>query len=723
MGKFKLAFGIHNHQPVGNFTSVFEEAHRDAYLPFLKLLSEHEDIRISLHQSGILWDWQQKNHPDYLDLVRQMVDRGQIELMTGGFYEPILIAVPERDARGQLEMLNRFLADRFGVKPVGLWLTERIWEPHLPKLLARCGVKYLPIDDTHFIYSGFEQSQLTGPFVTEDEGHKVTLLPIQKKLRYLIPFGMVDTVIDELRRQAEKNPSGMAVYADDGEKFGVWPNTHQHCYHDGWLERFFTAVEKNADWLEIVPLARAAEARPVGRAYLPSASYEEMLQWSLPTKAYMEYEQFEKWLAESGNKDRFGRFVRGGHWRGFLVKYDEANLMHKKMLRVSRELAAFEEAENRPEAAITAIRDRLYAAQCNCPYWHGVFGGLYLPHIRQAVYDGMIDAHRMIREMSGRTGVSMDSCDYDMDGIEEIIADSDEYTAVFAPNRGGHLVELSLNRHGFNLTDTMSRRKEGYHAKLTRAVSSTTNGSHASIHDQILTKESGLEKILVEDTYLKRCLIDHFFGHDVEFGDFEAGKAVEQGDFIHGQYGTETDASGQRLQLTHDGSIPGPGGMVPIHLSKEVVFEPGVEKLQVIYCLSCPSPGGVDVNFGVENNFNFQAGHAPDRYLLVDNRRPAEAYLDSVGSHEQVGGVALVDEYRSLAVGLSTDRPADIWYLPIFTVSLSEGGFEKVYQGTTLIHRFRLHLDDQPVRIHFNLLAGAMSGVLDGTFSMAAAGR
>ena len=259
MEKFKLAFGIHNHQPVGNFAAVFEEAHTRAYLPFPGTPRQTPGYRLSLHQSGILWDWQKQAHPEYFKLVGKLVDRGQIELLTGGFFEPILTSIPARDALGQIRQLTGFLNNHFGAEPKGLWLTERIWEPHLPRVLAEAGVEFLPIDDTHFIYSGFEPSQLTGPFVTEDEGKTVRLLPIQKRLRYLIPFGTVQEVIENLRRQAELRPGGMAVYADDGEKFGVWPNTYEHCYEDGWLEDFFAAVDENADWLEIVPLGEIAK--------------------------------------------------------------------------------------------------------------------------------------------------------------------------------------------------------------------------------------------------------------------------------------------------------------------------------------------------------------------------------------------------------------------------------------------------------------------------------
>ncbi|RKX24830.1 MAG: hypothetical protein DRP45_07340 [Candidatus Zixiibacteriota bacterium] len=712
MGKFKLAFGIHNHQPVGNFTAVFEEAHQKAYLAFLKLLSEFESVSISLHQSGILWNWQKEYHPEYFELVGKMIDRGQIELMTGGFYEPILTAIPSRDARGQIEMLSEFLKEHFGVQCPGLWLTERIWEPHLPKLLARSGIKFLPIDDTHFIYAGLEHNQLTGPYVTEDEGHTVTLLPIQKKLRYLIPFGTVEKLIGELRSQAERNPNGMAVYADDGEKFGVWPNTHQHCYEDGWLREFFEAVRDNSDWLEIVPLSTAAAAEPVGRAYLPTASYEEMLHWALPTTAYIEYEAFNKRLAESDMKEIYGRFVRGGHWRGFLSKYEESNLMHKKMLWVSKALADFEKAHSNKDEDIRDVRDRLYASQCNCPYWHGVFGGLYLPHIRQAVYSCMIDAHTRLRKASDQTGFSILRQDYDNDGHDEIICDSDEYTAVFKPNLGGMMIDLALNRHNHDITDTLCRRKEGYHAKLDQAVAPGKEDNHASIHDLVLAKEDGLTELLAEDRYLKRCFIDHFFEDGTTPEAFSGSRFGEIGDFVNRPYHTETDPDNHRITHTRDGHVRAPGGIAPVHLSKEFSFEPGRERITICYLLSSSHPGGVDVNFAVENNFNFQAGHAEDRYVLIDNQRPAAAFLDSLGNHPSANTIALVDQYRSVAVVLSSDQSANIWHSPIFTVSLSEGGFERVYQGTSIVHCYRPHLTNKPLKIAFTLLAGDLSTAL-----------
>lgn len=704
MAKFRLAFGLHNHQPVGNFDHVFEYAHQKAYQAFLDVFQKH-NLRISLHQSGILWDWQQKNHPEYFDLVNRLILQGRLELMTGGFYEPILTSIPERDVAGQIKQLNDYLHKHFEASPEGLWLTERIWEPHLPKLLALAGVKYLPVDDTHFIYAGFEHSQLTGPFVTEHENHRVTLLPISKRLRYLIPFGTVEEIIDEIKTLAEKDPQGLVIYADDGEKFGSWPHTYEHCYEDGWLTRFFEALEANSDWLEVVPLKEAAACKPAGRAYLPSSSYAEMLHWSLPPKAFVEYENFETFLKEQKKFEQYGRFVRGGHWRGFLAKYDEANLMHKKMLHVSEKLAEYGSQHGQGKQLAEA-REHLYAGQCNCPYWHGVFGGLYLPHIRQAIYENLVRADAILGKLSKESGNKTLVSDYDADGFDEIIIGNPYLSAVFKPSRGGSMVELSLNKFNFSATDTLTRRREGYHLKLDKAVTPDQSRKTASIHDLVLAKEKGLKELLVEDWYLKRCFIDHFFNGDVDFDTFRTGVFREDGDFVLEPYQYLLDKKSGEVVLTREGHLWRPEGVMDLRLIKRFAFVKTEGRVDITYEISALSDSEVNVNFAIENNFNMQAGHDDSRYILIDGKRPADFYLDSAAALKDVASYTMTDKSRGLALELKSATKCELWRLPIFTVSLSEGGFEKVYQGTTLVNRFDLKLRREPVVIKLVLTAG-----------------
>ena len=336
MPKFHLVLLIHAHQPVGNFEAVFEEVYQHSYLPFAEHLARHPSVRMGLHYSGPLLEWFERCHPEFLDLLREMVTRRQVEMVGGGFYEPILVSIPPEDQAEQISRMRDFLAEKFGAAPAGAWLAERVWEPQLPFALSTAEVAYTLVDDAHFLAAGFAQEQLFGDYVAEDRGRTVRVIPGLKALRYLLPFRAPEEAIAFLRESAAQHPEGMAAMGDDCEKFGAWPGTYEHCYTNGWVERFFQALEASADWLVTTPPGEyVAGHTPLGRADLPTASYSEMMEWVLPTAARGD---FRNMSAEFAARPDVLRFLRGGHWRGFFSKYAESNLLNKKMLRVSERL-------------------------------------------------------------------------------------------------------------------------------------------------------------------------------------------------------------------------------------------------------------------------------------------------------------------------------------------------------------------------------------------------
>ncbi|MGH9865266.1 MAG: alpha-amylase/4-alpha-glucanotransferase domain-containing protein, partial [Candidatus Acidiferrales bacterium] len=340
MPRFNLILLIHAHQPVGNFDDVIERAYQKSYLPFVQLLLRHPFLRVGLHYSGGLLEWIEKAHPEYFKGLKTLVERGQVELVGGGFYEPILVAIPKEDAHEQIERLADYIALHFGERPRGAWLAERVWEPQLPSLLAPAGVEYTLVDDNHFLGAGFDPGRLFGTFVAEDQGLAVRLIPGLKSLRYLIPYRSPEEVIGFFRDAVREHPSGIAAMGDDMEKFGVWPGTYDHCYVGGWLERFVAALEENQDWLATVPPGEAVSSQPaLGRADLPACSYAEMSEWALPTSARVRFQSVEK---EFASREDGLAFLRGGFWRNFLTKYPESNLMQKKMMLVSKKLHALE---------------------------------------------------------------------------------------------------------------------------------------------------------------------------------------------------------------------------------------------------------------------------------------------------------------------------------------------------------------------------------------------
>ena len=476
-----FTFGLHAHQPVGNFDHVFEEHVRDVYQPFLRHAVDGDLLPLTLHVSGPLLDWLESNQPTYLDLVGRLVADGKLELLLAGYYEPILPSLLREDRIEQVAWLREALASRFGADAKGLWLTERVWEPDLPADLVDAGVEYVLVDDRHFVASGFSRDALHLPFRTEAEGKSLGVFAIDEQLRYFLPFHSPDDTVAYLRR-LRSTGRRLAVAADDIEKFGGWPGTKAWVYEEGWLDRFVRAMKAMEEEGEIkfATFSQALADLPSGGpAYLPSSSYREMEEWSLPSDGFHRLEILKNELGQERMAHSESPLIRGSHWRNFLVKYSESNRMHKKTMILSR---LCRERGNPQDA-----RRALGAAQCNDAYWHGVFGGLYLRHLRDAVWQKLAEAEGLLRQGED---LVCEEVDLDLDGHHELWIHSESFSALVSPARGGVVEELTFFGPRINLANTLTRRREAYHERGRREDGQTRDdsahsgaGEHDSHHD------------------------------------------------------------------------------------------------------------------------------------------------------------------------------------------------------------------------------------------------
>ena len=677
MARFQLSLLIHAHQPVGNFDDVLARAYEKAYLPFIELLFRHPSFRVGLHYSGVLLEWLEAEHPEYFEMLRELAGRNQVELIGGGFYEPILVAIPEDDAREQIKRLADYLADHFGKRPRGAWLTERVWEPQLPTVLAASGVQYTLVDDNHFLSAGFEAQQLYGTYVAEDRGATVRLIPGLKPLRYLIPYRSPDDVVGYLRDAARESPEGIAAMGDDLEKFGVWPGTYNHCYLDGWLERFVAALEANQDWLETTPPGESVSSRPaLGRADLPTCSYAEMMEWALPTSARLRFQALER---EFSGREDVRLFLRGGFWRNFLTKYPEANLMHKKMLLVSKKLRALEtkaRENDAPQAQFDSARKEIFRAQCNDAYWHGVFGGLYAPHLRTAVCRPLVRAEAFAdAEVHGRRQFADTSrFDFDCDGREEIYLTTNRAALLFSPADGGTVEEIDFRPAGATLINSIMRRPEAYHAKLAQA--STGHGGVASIHDQVRAKEPGLEHRLKYDRWRRNSFRLLLFPSQRSAQDYENLRLDENFALAGGEYRVrEYGPAGISLSIDPDAD--------GWSAEKRFSFASTKGEFSVICDFSVSYSGRSlrEMDVGLEQVVNFLAPDKPDRYIEVAGEQRSLRWAGAAPASE----LCLVDGWQNVRVTIQAPGAKDYWVAPIETISESEEGFERVYQGSQIL--------------------------------------
>ncbi len=697
MKKINLVLGIHNHQPSGNFDFVFEHAYNSAYKPFIEILARHPKIKLAQHYTGILFEWILKNHPEFIQQLKSLVDSGQVELITGGFYEPILAVIPDQDKLDQIKKLSDFIIEQFGKVPVGMWLAERVWEQHIVKFISQAGVKYVIIDDTHFRYAGLTGEQLLGYYITEEQGFTVNIFPISKMLRYTIPFQPVEKTIDYLREIATEEGDRVIVYADDGEKFGVWPNTYKHVYDDGWLEEFFCALEENSDWINILHFSEVLDKiKPVGRIYLPNASYAEMMHWALPADAYLDYEKLEEHLKEEGMYEQYSRFFRGGFWRNFLVKYPEANNLHKKMLRVSERARKLQAKGKDVKSAL----EKIWRAQCNDPYWHGIFGGLYLTNLRSTAYRNLISAENELDKLERKKIIKYEFTDFDKDGKEELIVETPNFNVYINPNYGGQIFELDFKPAEFNITDVMTRKREGYHEKilqLSKEMNNPNNQGVASIHDMLTAKEEGLEKFLHYDWYKRGSLVDHFLGDGTTIENFYQCKYPEQGDFVNQPYRADVELKRGMLEitLTRDGSVWIENEQRNLRLQKKIIIDKNSTEVLIRYKLENLGEDDLDLWFGVEFVCNFLAPNSDDRYFYFVGYEVEDSKLASIGEVQDVTSFGVVDKWLGVDMNFYLDKFANVWRFPIETVSLSEAGFERVYQGSVILLHWNIKLSKE----------------------------
>jgi len=490
MEKTNLLIGFHCHQPVGNFDFIIEDAVNKSYKPLIETFFKFPDIKVSFHFSGILYEYFLEKHIDLIEKLKAMVNRRQAEILSGGFYEPILPIIPERDAVEQIKWMNEFIIKNFGTIPQGIWLTERIWEPYLPSILKKADIKFSIVDDTHLLSGGISERDIFNYFITENNGDRVFIFPISKKMRYLVPFKGLKETFNFLRNHKGK----LIVMADDGEKFGVWPGTYKRVYEDNYLKDFLEMLSNDKEIQTLTFSETIEKVKPLGPVYLPTASYSEMMEWVLPTDDRIIFENLEK---ESDKNTK--KFLKGGFFRNFFVKYNEANHMHKRMLEVSDSL---KNTKNKK------AKRSLFRAQCNCAYWHGIFGGLYLPHLRQAIYKNLIEAEKGYRAVSERK-------DMDYDGMEEAILRNKKIN-VYIHLKGGKIVELDFKMPPYNLMNVLTRRRESYHRFI---KSSSDFDGTKTIHEVITSKEKGLDKLLKYDVTTLGMFGDVFIKEDKQIVD------------------------------------------------------------------------------------------------------------------------------------------------------------------------------------------------------------
>jgi alpha-amylase/alpha-mannosidase (GH57 family) len=658
--KTVLLFGIHMHQPVDNFKEVIERAVESCYAPFFEVMSRYPEFRFSVHCSGWLMEEIRKEHSELFRTIQALAREGSIEFFSAGYYEPILSVIPSRDRVVQIEKLNSAVEKHFAQRPRGAWLTERVWESSLIPDLGRAGIAYTVMDDYHFQCAGFDEAVLDGYYMTEEGGEKLALFPISQKLRYAIPFLSVESAVNAIKSYNREEDSAAVIF-DDAEKFGMWPGTYEWVYEKKWLENFVRTVLEEEE-IETMHYGAYLEAnRTRGIAYVPNVSYYEMGEWSLRADDARVLERLKEEMGQERYEKEGVKFLKGGIWKNFFVKYEESNRLHKRML----ELSAAREKVNRK-----AYDDLLYRLQTNDALWHGVFGGLYLPNLRDNAYRYLIEAEAL--RYKGRTSIEAD--ENEMDGYVKIKAVTPQCLFRFDAAWGGQMVEFDLLSKGFNWQNTLTRREELYHQKVLEGQkeeapeNSEEKDGIDTIHNAAMTVDQEMKDALIYDWYLKNSFIDHISDESFNLENFRHADFREYGDFANQPFVPDFDRN--RINFKREGGIYSPqkdeAVLQKSYLPKERGFD---------FSIMFNTRSERALQYVLELNLHFAD--------YEDLRINGEC-LGRGGMQRAVRKVVLFDAYLQKNVMVTLDKPVDLFFFPLETLSQSEKGFDLTIQGVSL---------------------------------------
>ena len=691
MKTINLILGNHNHQPVGNFDFVFESTYQKAYKPFLDMLEKYKDIKFNFHYTGSLLSWIEKNHSEHIEKLKNLAKEKRIEIQSGGFYEPIMPSILDKDKDIQIKKLNNYIKDKFKVKAKGAWIAERVWEPTLVKNLAKNGIKYIMIDDSQFLTTGIDTKNIYGYFITDNENYKLNIFPISQELRYLIPFREVEKSIEYLKSIATEEGDRVVVLHDDGEKYGDWPGTQKWVYEDKWLENFFEALSKEKDIIKTTTYSEYIKKYPpVSKIYIPNGSYEEMLTWVLPAKVQDEFHSKLEELKKSNENEIITRFMRGGFWRNYFSKYSESNRMNKRMIYASNIFEEFDKSKNNNKDKETAL-DYLLQGQCNCPYWHGTFGGLYLNNLRHATYSNLIKSTSISeKNIYGENYFIKKNIDFDMDGRDEVIISSEKETLIFH-SLSGSLIEWDLKKENqINLIDTLKRREEAYHISAMRNTNNDNqNEGHVSIHEIAKKVDEKIAKYLVFDKNEKVFGVDHFLNKMPSAEEFQLLQYEENADFFESFYKIiedKIDKDFAKVIFKRKGKIDGK----EINLIKKyIVNSKGGFLLEATF----ENKSGEEIEFvyALENNITLLAGGEKDRYYTGEDKRISEN-LSETG--EWTGKIfAMTDEaYIKIKILIEAEEETTFLYMPNYTISDAVDKLEMNYQNSTIVCLKKINL-------------------------------
>lgn len=653
MRKVKLIFGTYNSQPPEEEDHVVEDFYQKAYKTFLTTLYNFSSIKISLHYSGALMEWVDEKHPEFISVLQEMVNSRQVELLSGGYYDPALTLLPVPDRVGQMEKLTTYIRKNFGKKPRGCFLSENIWDSSLIPSLKTCGFEYIFLDDNQFLSSGIDEKDLAKPVITEDQGKIITVLPINNKLTTMFfrrpPSELIEYLLDQI------NSDGVYTIMIKGEYLKSLTMTTKEI--KAWLEEFNVLLEENSNWIETISSGKYVKQiqGTLERKYFPQYTINGMRNKPLPIASQRELNRLNRHLGALGD---VSHWINSGFFKQFIARYPDASHIYSKMIHINLLVNQIKGDRSRKKTA----REELWRAQSHYVYWHGNHLGIYDKILRERTYKFLIEAEISTRE-KGIFKSGINQIDIDLDGLKEALYQGDTYNA-YVSCRGGMLFQFDHIKKCRNILSTVMRIEESYHT-----------------NEDI---DAGF------DSYQKKMFHDHFLPFDLTPELFKTNKYSELGTFINANYDYDgLNRENKTVILKCKGEVSSLGNSHNVSLYKKYRFN----KKGIVLTYTIENNDDLPLETCFAPEFNIALGDISKEPVATYSSDKEHFLLDRITSTLDVSNFVVEDSANSLKINTSFSKETDkFWTFPQFSKSLNNGVVGNYYQFTTFVPQWNLKI-------------------------------
>ncbi|MDR2029589.1 MAG: DUF1926 domain-containing protein [Treponema sp.] len=413
--KVSIILGSHNHVPFGTGDEECEQIYTTRLKPFITALNQYPKIPAVLHYSGVLLHWLEGSHPEFSMLIGDLITRKQVEILGGGFYEPMMPLLPQADKIGQIEMLTTHLRKKFGKRPQGCWIPGIAWEQSMVGALNTCGMGYTFLEEGHFKSAGLSEEGCSFPCISENQGKLLIVFPYSLRLQAEFAQREASLVLKDLVKAVPLGEERLIsifpeqIFAGSGSSEAP-ERTYRH-----FFDALSRAMEDGGDVKLVTPGRIFKSLRGLKKAYFP-----------------------------------------GEPERHFLITYPEANGIYSKMIFTHVLINQLRGDKSRKHTA----REELWKSQGYDVFCHPGDGGIYRNTTRKAVYRALLGAEKMSRD-NGRFIPSLMAFDFDLDGREEYLF-QDRDINCYVKTGGASVFEFDYLPRTWNYLDTLARRRESY---------------------------------------------------------------------------------------------------------------------------------------------------------------------------------------------------------------------------------------------------------------------